>query len=218
MIYFTADTHFHHENIIKHTNRRFKDVNKMNEVLISNWNKLVSSEDVVYILGDVSMKGGLLVSEVLGQLKGKKYLITGNHDNFHKDSQFSDYLLNEIYQYHELEYKSTLFVLFHYPITEWNGYHKGAIHLHGHIHSSPEYNIENREKGLKKFDVGVDANEMKPVSIEEILTFLVDFSGKKLIASKWKFLETLPEIHFITSPCSLKKEGYPVPSNHQKAK
>lgn len=171
MIYFTSDMHFYHEKIIKYSSRPFKDVKKMNDALISNWNKVVSSNDEVYILGDVSLKGGLLVSEVLGQLAGKKYLVTGNHDKFHKDSQFQDYLLEEIYPYHELKYKNTLFVLFHYPITEWNGYRKGAIHLHGHLHSPPEYNHDNKEKGLKKYDVGVDANGMKPVSIEDILTF-----------------------------------------------
>lgn len=48
---------------------------------------------------------------------------------------------------------------------------RGAIHLHGHQHNSPEYNILNEEKGLKKYDVGVDANYMKPVSIEDIIGF-----------------------------------------------
>lgn len=171
MIYFTADTHFYHQKVIKYSNRPFKEVEKMNATLIANWNERVRPKDEVYILGDVSMKGGLLVSEVMAQLQGKKYLITGNHDKFQEDSQFQEYLLEEIYQYHELKYKNTRFVLFHYPITEWNGYHNGAIHLHGHLHSSADYNRENKENGLKKYDVGVDANGMKPVSIEEILAF-----------------------------------------------
>lgn len=49
---------------------------------------------------------------------------------------------------------------------------RGAIHLHGHKHNSQQYNILNKENGLKKYDVGVDANYMKPVSIEEIIEFV----------------------------------------------
>lgn len=49
---------------------------------------------------------------------------------------------------------------------------RGAIHLQGHKHNSQQYNILNKENGLKKYDVGVDANYMKPVSIEEIIEFV----------------------------------------------
>ena len=47
-IFVTADTHFNHENIIKYCNRPFKDVNEMNEVIINNWNSVVSKDDIIY--------------------------------------------------------------------------------------------------------------------------------------------------------------------------
>ena len=71
----------------------------------------------------------------------------------------------------EITYQNTKFVLFHYPILEWNGYGKGAIALHGHQHNHKNYNIENRKAGILRYDVGVDANNMEPVSADEIINF-----------------------------------------------
>ena len=51
-------------------------------------------------------------------------------------------------------------------------YYKGAIHLHGHQHNMPAYNRQQARKGLRRYDVGVDANGYKPVSIESIIKFI----------------------------------------------
>ena len=38
MIYFTADTHFDHANILKLCARPFHDIDEMNETMIASWN------------------------------------------------------------------------------------------------------------------------------------------------------------------------------------
>ena len=43
-IFFTADTHFNHANIIEYCSRPFKDVNHMNWAMIENWNSVVGKD------------------------------------------------------------------------------------------------------------------------------------------------------------------------------
>ena len=51
-ILYIADTHFGHANILRFDQRPFQNLEEMNEVLINNWNRAVTSADWVYILGD----------------------------------------------------------------------------------------------------------------------------------------------------------------------
>lgn len=171
MTYFTSDLHFYHENIIKHTNRPFHDFDEMNKNLIKKWNEKISFDDDVYILGDFTMKGPDLATEILSQLKGKKHLICGNHDRFVLNPAFDKSRFVSIREYAEISYSNTLFILFHYPIVEWNGFHRGSIDLHGHQHNHADYNYNNLQNGIRRYDVGVDANYMSPVSAEDIIVF-----------------------------------------------
>lgn len=49
MIFFTADLHLGHENIIKQCQRPFNNVEQMDKELIKNWNSVVNVDDEVYI-------------------------------------------------------------------------------------------------------------------------------------------------------------------------
>ena len=79
MIYFTADTHFGHANIVKMCQRPYLDVDAMNEAMIAAWNERVQGNDTVYIIGDMFFRCADPES-ILKRLKGKKRLIVGNHD------------------------------------------------------------------------------------------------------------------------------------------
>ena len=82
MIFFTADPHFGHENIIRHCKRPFASVDEMDAALIRNWNATVGPRDEVYILGDFTMRPAAQAHEYLAALNGRKYFIRGNHDKF----------------------------------------------------------------------------------------------------------------------------------------
>lgn len=178
MIWFTSDLHFGHENVIKYNDRPFSGGKEMNEVLIANWNAMVKPQDDIYILGDLTLRGPQYVNPLLRRLNGRKYLICGNHDIFVRKASFDRDQFVWIQTYHELNVCNYWFILFHYPIERWNGCLRkengilqGSIHLHGHQHNRPSYNEENRRQGVRRYDVGVDANAMHPVSIEKILSF-----------------------------------------------
>ena len=117
------------------------------------------------------MKGHTLAQEILYQLKGRKHLIKGNHDGFINSPHFENYLFESISDYKEINYMNTQFILFHYPILEWDSFFRGSIHLHGHQHNHADYNLQNLQNGIRRYDVGVDANNMSPVSADEIIAF-----------------------------------------------
>jgi calcineurin-like phosphoesterase family protein len=80
MRFFTSDTHFGHQNIIKYCNRPFDSVDHMNEMLIHNWNSVVHEEDLVFHLGDVALGPWEAWNSILTRLNGTKILVVGNHD------------------------------------------------------------------------------------------------------------------------------------------
>ena len=72
-------------------------------------------------------------------------------------------------------------VLSHYPLMKWQSMSRGSWHLHGHIHSAGSvYNELNRKQGLMRYDVGVDANDLAPVSLDAIRAWFegVEFYGR----------------------------------------
>ena len=167
MIYFTSDLHLGHPAIIRMQNRPFVDVEEMNQTLISRYNSLVHQNDTVYILGDICHR--LLIEEanaLIAQLNGKKILIAGNHDKTYDPALFQ-----EICDFKTASLSHRYFVLMHYPMLTWPKINNGSIHLHGHLHAGAEYNLHNRQQGIRRYDVGVDANDFRPVSVEQILTF-----------------------------------------------
>ena len=183
MIYFTSDLHLGHANAIGFTSRPFLDVEQMIEGLIKNVNKTGMTNEELWILGDFAFKVNMAVTKQFrDQINCKTvHMITGNHD---KDYT-RDHIFQSVQHYKELKTEYGKFILFHYPIYEWNGAHNGTIHLHGHIHSTGSYNTANLQKkyidrfpeksfmkdsalGLRIYDIGVDANNYRPISITQI--------------------------------------------------
>ena len=141
MNYYISDLHFGCQN--KYEGRTLEH----DKLIKDNWNRVVHNNDNVYILGDIGREGGNkeieYLCEIISTLKGNKILIQGNHEKL-KDSRLKQ-LFTEIVPYKEItdNYNGLNhnLVLCHYPILFWNGQHKGAILLYGHLHKTDEWDV-----------------------------------------------------------------------------
>jgi len=186
-IWFISDTHWGHANIIKYSNRPFKDVNEMNELMLNEWNALVKPNDTVYHNGDVAFMPYPKLKSYLWRLNGDIHLVLGNHDKDITKNRVD--LLNQgkiktIVHYNELKLPGCpMICLFHYGQRVWNKSHHGSILLYGHSHGSlPPFG--------KSVDVGVDCKEIteeyRPIHLDEVIKYMekrtgevVDHHGKK---------------------------------------
>ena len=75
MNYYISDLHLGHSNILRLSNRPFKNIDEMDKKIIENWNSVVTNNDDVYILGDVIYKSINDPEGYLKQLKGKMHII-----------------------------------------------------------------------------------------------------------------------------------------------
>lgn len=170
-VWFTSDLHFYHKNICKYCNRPYESVEEMNEGIIQNWNSVVKDDDIVFILGDLGFCGSEKLIPLIERLKGKKYVVQGNHD--------SDKIMVKLYEANLIEdyYKLTTITitgdvecpnqgltLCHFPMIDWYNKEKGAWMIHGHQHQLPG----TPSCSVLHWDVGVDKNNLTPVSFEQL--------------------------------------------------
>ena len=155
MNYYISDLHFGHKNILRLNNRPFSSIEEMDRAYINNWNEVVSSNDDVYILGDFAYKSGDPV-KYIQQLKGKKHLIIGNHDGSLLKNKSALSMFESIDYYLDIPDENTRVIMFHYPILEWNGYFRNAVHLYGHIHNNTKNDTHSiMIKRKNSYNVGV---------------------------------------------------------------
>lgn len=139
----------------------------MDETILANINKVVTRSDRLICLGDFSFKEKS--SYYLNRLICKNvWLIKGNHDYRPSPrdgfTQVLDYL-EEKYDIGEKQKKRVC--MFHYPILEWNQWHRQSWHLYGHVHGQRS-GPRGTHPTQYRLDVGVDCHDFKPLTIHEI--------------------------------------------------
>ena len=160
--YFTSDTHFGHEALIRHCFRDFSNIQVMDADMIRQWNARVGRNDTVWHLGDFTLLDADYADFILRQLNGNIHLIWGNHDR--NSVRRLDRWVSSDYA-REISLDGYRITLCHYAMRVWNQCGRGALMLHGHSHGNLPANSQS-------LDVGVDAWGFQPVTLQEILTRL----------------------------------------------
>ena len=156
MIFFTADSHLGHTNILRYCHRPFKSIEEMDETIVSNWNACVNDSDLVYHLGDFAFREPGAYRK---RMKGKIVLIRGNHDYRTLKGKYE--LFESVHDLLYIKQNGVSIVLCHYAMRVWHKSHFNSWQLYGHSHATLE------DYG-KSYDVGVDNNGFTPVSFSQL--------------------------------------------------
>lgn len=165
MKFFISDQHFGHNNIIDYCNRPFKNSNIMDRELIRRHNAIVNKDDIVYMIGDFSLKSSThkeYLRNILDNLKGEKHLILGNHD-YLKPFDYIDIGFKSVHTSLEVEE----FVLVHDPSVSC--INRNKLFICGHVHD-----LFKTEKNV--INVSVEMWSYAPVSLEEINTISITYN------------------------------------------
>lgn len=165
-IWFTADLHLGHTNVIKYTNRPFINIEEMDETLINNINRRVKLDDTLYIVGDFA--GWSVEPKEFERYRRaiqckNLHLIIGNHDRpvlAHLNPLFTS-----IHDLLDLMINGQRITLCHYAMKTWHQSHRGAWSLYGHSH----HGLED-DSSLLSIDIGVDGKgyNYSPLSLADI--------------------------------------------------
>jgi calcineurin-like phosphoesterase family protein len=189
-IFFTSDTHFGHDNIIKFCDRPFKNIEEMDYKLIENWNKKVPQDGLVFHLGDFAWGGYEFWKKIRDQLNGEIILIKGNHDQKNMSTTAEQELFSHVNWQMYIQIENRKLWLNHYPFLCYAGVYrepqKLIYQLYGHVHSGPNKKGQDIPRLVHtypmQYDVGVDNNNYEPISWEELNANI----QKQLLKSKFK--------------------------------
>ena len=192
-IFFTADYHLDHANIIRFCNRPFMhegDIDpttdnwvskyimetrkqEMNLTIVRNHNRVITDDDIVYDLGDFCFKGTGNAKYWEQQLNGAIVHIRGNHD---KNNNVKSCITHAI-----MDFGGCKIYAAHAPPDQYqiNTIESNLIDLCdfilcGHMHGLWKHTVI-RDKIC--INVGVDVWNFEPVSIHSILRYLSKVKG-----------------------------------------
>lgn len=190
IIWFTADNHFGHENIIEFCDCPFSHIDEMDDTLIKNWNEVVKLGNIVYHLGDFTLGAYEAATQYFDRLNGHIKFLS---NPWHHDKRWLEGVrsipecetghISRVTESFELlppmvvleipgmgasEYPLAL-TLCHYPLQFWDRKHYGAWMLHGHTHQK-----NNFDTGEFILNVGVDCHNFYPISLGGVLQYMYE--------------------------------------------
>jgi calcineurin-like phosphoesterase family protein len=190
-VWYTSDTHFMHKMLATDI-RGFSGIEEHDEALIANWNKQVRVEDIVYHLGDFSLKKPDDIRPIFQRLNGTIHLISGNHDYCFSGNRdgykyiktYIDMGFASVQSYMRKRLNGIQFLMCHFPYagdhgtdryTQYRLRNEGLPIVHGHTHSDERISVAGVE--VPQIHVGMDAWSLRLVHQEELLGLLESMQG-----------------------------------------
>jgi calcineurin-like phosphoesterase family protein len=167
-VFFTSDLHFGHDREFIWKERGYESIHQMNNTQLARFNEIVGPNDIVYILGDVTLGPIEDSLEYLYQLNGEIHIIRGNHDT---DARVEVYkTLGWTVEWADvIHWDKYHLYLSHFPTLTANleaeTLRQGTLNLFGHTHQKD--NFYNDIPMM--YHVGVDSHAGYPISAEQII-------------------------------------------------
>lgn len=183
--FLTSDLHLGHKNIVKFREGPWgNDIDHHDTELINRWNRTVTPDDTVLLLGDFIMGQKDTTLDYIHRLNGHIILVPGNHDGpwsgnkpAYVERWSQKYVDRGIELWPEslprvrLEGMGFDVAVSHFPYvgvarhgdryTEWHPQDDGLVLLHGHVHDAWQVNG-------RQLNVGADAWGYAPVAVERV--------------------------------------------------
>jgi calcineurin-like phosphoesterase family protein len=187
-VWFTADLHLGHGNIIKYCLRPFlsakeeemarrdarghwrvseETIQRHDDALVNAINAAVSEDDILWVLGDFCWGSFETAQTYRDRLRCRNmHLVWGNHDHRSIRPLFGQALEQGMIQVEGQD-----IWLNHYPMRSWHRSFHGCWHLYGHVHGRMAAEDAAHPAMLTK-DVGVDACDYRPWSFAELSAYM----------------------------------------------
>ena len=173
--------------------RGFASVEEMNETMIEKWNARVRKKDEVVIIGDLSFGSVQETNELVRRLRGRLYLIKGNHDRFVWNRELDESLFQWIRPYEELSDHKRKVILCHYPILFYNGQYRldaegnpKTYMLYGHVHDTQDQRLIEQFQEITRSTKTVNAEgEEQSIPCNMINCFCMYSDYEPLTLDEW---------------------------------
>ena len=163
-VFLTSDLHLGHKNLC--SGLRNMSSEESDELIIKNWNSVVTKRDIVYVLGDIVMEDYKLLESYIKRLNGTIIVVGGNHDTKKccRELQRLGIIVMGC-----ASYKG--YLLTHIPIHTTQLKHTRG-NIHGHIHTmgtidGEEY-LPETELGPFYYNVNIELHNYTPIPFEVV--------------------------------------------------
>lgn len=160
-IFLISDMHLFHRNIIEYAGRP----DYWQEMLIRNWNQVVTKDDIVLHLGDLTFGNKEMTKKVIDQLPGRIFNLKGNHDR-KGVKWFDDVGVTLIKNPFIVDCPEDgiKFYFSHRPQCDVPPY---TVSIAGHVHEKGDFIYESKKR--VHINVSVEKTDYRPIRLSSLM-------------------------------------------------